>query len=70
MTNTYTPPARTAHGGAYWLWVGWWWAPLKWAGRVTLWMIAWPVGLWRSWANHKRNEKARERRGYEKTNDH
>lgn len=22
------------HGATYWMIVGWWWAPLKWAGRV------------------------------------
>lgn len=32
----------------WWAVFGWWWAPLCWLGRVVLWIVAWPVGLWRS----------------------
>ena len=35
-------------GLLWWLLVGWWWAPACWLGRVVLWLVAWPVGLWRS----------------------
>lgn len=65
MSN-YTPPARTAHGPMYWLLVGWWWAPAKWIGRVLLWLVLWPVGLWRSITNSRSKREARERRGYQK----
>ena len=36
------------HGAAYWATIGWWWRPLCWAGRVLLWLVFWPAGLWRS----------------------
>lgn len=39
---------RAPRGAAYWLTIGWWWAPLCWAGRVALWLFFWPAGLWRS----------------------
>ena len=42
---THTAPARTAHGLAYWLLIGWWLGPTKWAGRVLLWVVLRPVGL-------------------------
>lgn len=60
----YRGPARTAHSGAYWLWVGWWWEPTKWSGRVTLWLLFWPLGLWRSIRHHQHKQEARLRRGY------
>lgn len=44
---------------AWWLIVGWWWAPLAWLGRVLLWVVVWPVGLWRSW-RHGRKRQARQ----------
>lgn len=66
MSDAYVPPARTAHGIHYWLWVGWWWAPLKWLGRVSLWLIMWPLGLWRSWANSRAKRDARVRRGHKR----
>lgn len=37
----------------YWLLIGWWWNPLKWMGRVLLWLFAWPLGLWRSMRNNR-----------------
>lgn len=40
---------------AYWVLLGWevWilkisWAALKFAGRVLLWFLCWPIGMWRS----------------------
>jgi hypothetical protein len=45
-------------GAAWWLLVGWWWAPACWAGRVTLWVFAWPLGLWRS-IRHGQRKQAR-----------
>lgn len=56
-------PARTAHGPAYWAFVGWWLAPAKWLGRVLLWIVFFPVGAWRSIANHSRKKELRQRRG-------
>ena len=60
----YRGPARTAHGWSYWIIAGWWWEPLKWLGRVTLWIVFWPAGLWRSLRHGRKNQEARERRGY------
>ena len=28
--------------------LSWPWDFLKWLGRVTLWLVFWPLGLWRS----------------------
>lgn len=50
--------ARTAHGAGYWVFVGWWWGPTKWAGRVALWLVLWPLGLWRS-IRHAQKSDAR-----------
>ena len=61
--STYVAPARTAHGLAYWLLVGWWWGPVKWFGRVLLWLVLWPVGLWRSIVHGRSAREARMRRG-------
>lgn len=63
--TTYGDPARRAHDARYWWLVGWWWEPLKWLGRVSLWLLFWPVGLWRSLRHGRKNREARERRGYE-----
>ncbi len=52
------PPRRHRRGAAWWLTVGWWWAPACWAGRVTLWLFAWPLGLWRS-IRHGQRKQAR-----------
>lgn len=60
----YQGPAHTAHGWVYWLVVGWWWEPTKWLGRVSLWIVFWPIGLWRSVRHGRKNREARERRGY------
>ena len=30
------------------------WSFTKWAGRVSLWVFFWPLGLWRSYVHHKR----------------
>jgi hypothetical protein len=49
---------RHRRGAAWWLLVGWWWAPCTWAGRVTLWLFAWPLGLWRS-IRHGQRKQAR-----------
>jgi len=64
MTANYAPPARTAHSIHYWLWIGWWWGPTKFFGRVMLWLFMWPLGLWRSMAHSRAKREARERRGY------
>lgn len=46
---------------AWWLLVGWWWAPACWVGRVLLWLIFWPVGLWRSLRHGAKKDRARAR---------
>lgn len=63
--NDYQPPAKTAHGLAYWLLLGWWWAPTKWLGRVLLWVFLWPLGLWRSIVHGRNTRDAKTRRGYQ-----
>lgn len=60
----YRGPARTAHGPAYWIFVGWWWGPTKWFGRVLLWLFMWPLGLWRSIVHGRKGREKKERRGY------
>jgi hypothetical protein len=60
----YRGPAKHAHSTTWWLTVGWWWEPLAWAGRVALWLVFWPVGLWRSLRRGRKQREARERRGY------
>lgn len=62
--STYRGPARNAHGAAYWTLIGWWWEPVKWAGRMALWIFVFPVGVWRSLRRGRKNREARERRGY------
>ena len=57
------PPARRAHSWWYWLTIGWVWSPTKWLGRVALWLLCWPLGLWRSWVHHHATQAARLRRG-------
>lgn len=45
------------------------WYVLKWLGRVSLWLVFLPLGLWRSWRHGKNKDMARleraltERRG-------
>lgn len=60
-----TPPGEaqmhTAHTGVWWATVGWWWAPLAWSGRVLLWLVLWPAGLWRSWRHHQHTNELRSR---------
>lgn len=63
MTSAPIVPARNAHSTAYWIFVGWWWNPAKWLGRVLLWVFLLPVGIWRSVANHSKKKEARQRRG-------
>jgi hypothetical protein len=48
-----------ANGPAYWLLVGWWWNPLKWLGRVCLWLVLWPIGLWRSLRHGRKKSEQR-----------
>lgn len=50
-------------GWVYRLTVGWWWGPSKWLGRVTLWLVFWPVGLWRSIV-HGQDKRARRNRSH------
>ena len=33
------------------------WGFTKWAGRLTLWMLCWPLGLWRSYRHGKRRDQ-------------
>jgi hypothetical protein len=67
ITNTVTiersRPAYMAHGLWYWLLLGWWWGPTKWMGRVLLWLLFWPLGLWRSSVHHGDTRYAKMRRG-------
>lgn len=51
--------ANSANGPGYWLLVGWWWNPLKWVGRVLLWLLLWPVGLWRSIRHGRKKSEQR-----------
>lgn len=60
----YRGPAHTAHGGAYWALVGWWWEPAKWLGRVSLWVVFFPLGWWRSARASRKRAEQRQRRGY------
>lgn len=53
---------RTAHGLAWWLTIGWWWAPAAWSGRVVLWLVCWPLGAWRSWRHGQAKAERRARR--------
>lgn len=46
-------------GWIYWLSVGWIWEPLKWLGRVGLWLTLWPLGLWRSLVHGRRKDQNR-----------
>jgi hypothetical protein len=41
-----------------WMWA-FMWGMLKWMGRVMLWLLIWPVGLWRSIvrSNKKRDKR-------------
>lgn len=64
MITNYQGPAKRSHSLTYWLAIGWWWAPLKWLGRVSLWVLLLPVGIWRTAAHSRRKREARERRGY------
>lgn len=32
---------------------------VKWCGRVTLWLVLWPVGLWRSMRHGRRKSEKR-----------
>ncbi len=64
MSQGYGAPARHAHGMFYWLIIGWWWGPLKWMGRVSLWLLMWPLGLWRSYRHSQSKQESRMRRGY------
>ena len=61
----YVPPAKTAHGPTYWVLVGWWWAPLKWLGRVALWVVFFPLGIWRSVVHSRKTRDAKTRRGHQ-----
>lgn len=65
MMAMQPPPARTAHGPVYWLLIGWWWAPAKWVGRVSLWVFLLPVGIWRSVRHGRKVRDERHRRGWE-----
>lgn len=67
MSQSYVPPARTAHGVVWWLLVGWYWAPAKWLGRVLLWVLFFPLGLWRSIVHGRNTRDAKTRRGYQRS---
>lgn len=57
-------PARHAHGLLYWVTVGWLWSPLKWLGRMLMWLFVWPLGLWRSMTSSRDKQQSRQRRGH------
>ena len=61
--RTYAAPAHMAHSPLYWALIGWWWGPTKWVGRVLLWVVFWPVGLWRSIVHGRDTRDAKMRRG-------
>lgn len=46
------------------LFMSWWWEPIKWAGRLLLWVLFFPLGLWRSIRHgaNKRDRKASQQR--------
>lgn len=50
--------SRAGRSAAWWVTIGWWWAPACWVGRVFLWLVFWPAGLWRS-IRHGRKADAR-----------
>lgn len=61
--TTAAAPARAAHGWFYWLSIGWLWEPLAWMGRVTLWLVFLPLGVFLSWRKARANAEGRLRRG-------
>jgi hypothetical protein len=65
--TSYHGPARMAHSPVYWIFVGWWLGPVKWIGRVLLWLVFFPAGIWRSYVHHKKTGAARERRGWKQS---
>lgn len=50
-------PRRRRPGLLWWLLIGWWWRPACWCGRVLLWLVAWPLGLWRSIKHGQRHPR-------------
>lgn len=65
----YAAPAATSHGAGYWIFVGWWWGPAKFLGRLLLWIVFCPVGLWRSIVHHTDKRHDRMRRGITQANE-
>lgn len=49
-------------GWVYWVSIGWVWEPLKYLGRVALWLVFWPAGLWRSLTHGRSKGANRDRR--------
>lgn len=50
-------------GWVYWVTIGWVWEPLKWLGRVMLWLVFFPLGLWRSLVHGRsKGENRRDRK--------
>ena len=72
----YAPPApvvepmavRTAHSAAWWVLVGWWWAPSYWFVRVLVWLFFWPFGLLWSWLHSRSKDRSRGRRDVRRYN--
>lgn len=65
LAADYRGPARSARSAAWWLWIGWWWEPLAWLGRMSLYAACAPVGIWRSVHRGRRLREARQRRGWQ-----
>lgn len=42
----------------------WLFAPITWLGRVTLWIVFWPLGLWRSVRHGRKKSEARQREAF------
>jgi hypothetical protein len=43
----------------FWLLIGWWWYPLKWACRVCIWILSPLLGLLVSYRHGKRKDAKR-----------
>jgi hypothetical protein len=39
-------------------------APLFWLGRVLLWIVFWPIGLWRSVRHGRRKSERRQQEAF------
>lgn len=37
-------------------------APFRWLGRVLLWVVFFPLGIWRSYVNYQRKKERRQQK--------